>query len=322
MPASSVIGVDLGGTKLLAGVVDAGLAVHHRASRSSRGADEAEVLDVLCGAIREVLGASEQPIAAIGLGVPSLVDVERGVAVSTAHLPLEDVPLRDLLSDRFGLPVYLDNDATTSMLAEWRWGAARGASHAVTITLGTGIGSGAVVDGRLLHGAVGAAPEIGHTCIAIDGPACPCGSVGCFETIVSGRALGAEGERVARAMPQSALGQAVAAGRTMTGALVTEIAHDGDAAARDLVTLMGTRFGVGLANVVNVFNPEVIVVGGGLVAAGDLLLGPARAVVAERALRPSRDIVRIVPARFGAEAGMLGAALMAYDGLGQAVEVA
>ena len=164
-------------------------------------------------------------------------------------------------------------------------------------------------------GAVGAAGEPGHMTLDLDGPPCACGGVGCFETLVSGRALGLEGARVAAATPSSALGRALAAGREITGALVTELAHDGDRAARDVVALIGMRLGIGIAGLVNLLNPSVVVVGGGLVAAGEMLLAPARAVVLERALPPSRDVVSIVPARFGEESGMLGAALFAYDGL-------
>jgi glucokinase len=134
--------------------------------------------------------------------------------------------------------------------------------------------------------------------------------------LASGTALGLAGERVARAAPESGLGRVLASGRPITGMLVTELAHDGDRAARDVVALVGMRLGVGIANLVNALNPSVVVVGGGVIAAGDLLLEPARTVVRERALEPSRSSVEIVAARFGAESGMLGAALLALDGLG------
>jgi len=315
MPGPLVIGVDLGGTKLRAGVVDPGLRVHHRAVRRSRGGDQAELLDTVVAAVTEARDAAGGEVAAVGFGVPSLVDVARGVVVSTVHLPLADVPFRDLVAERLGLPVWVDNDANVALLAEARAGAARGVAHAVMLTLGTGIGGAALVDGRLLHGAVGAAAELGHMVVDVDGPRCPCGSFGCLEAVASGTALGREGERVARGAPDSALGRALAAGREVNGALVTELAHDGDPASRDLVALLGTRLGVGIANLVNVFNPEVVVVGGGVIAAGELLLAPARQVVADRALSPSRELARIVPARFGEESGMLGAAVLALDGL-------
>ena len=317
MAAGCVIGVDLGGTKLLAGVVDGALEVHHRAYRLVSAGTGAEVIDRIVDAItedREVAGAEVQ---AVGIGLPSLIDHARGVVVSTVHHPLQDVPVRDVVAERLGLPVFLDNDANAALLAEHRFGAARGFSNVVLLTVGTGIGGAAIVDGQLMRGASGAAGEFGHTVVDMDGPPCACGNAGCFEAVVSGRALGAAGTRVARAAPESALGAALAAGRDISGALVTELAHDGDAAARDVVALIGMRLGIGIVNVVNVFNPELVIVGGGVIAAGDMLLEPARTVVRERALRPARDQVRIVPARFGEEAGMLGAAVLALDGLGR-----
>jgi glucokinase len=319
MAVGCVIGVDLGGTKLLAGVVDVELNVHHRAHRSSRGNDSTEVLDVLREAIEEARDAAADEVLAVGLGIPSLMDEKTGVARSTVHLPLQNIPVADLVAERIGLPVAIDNDANLAMLAEHRFGAARGCDHAVMFTLGTGIGSGVVVDGKLLRGSTGAAAELGHMVIDEDGPPCGdgCPNNGCLESMASGSALASEALRVAGDAPESALGRALEAGHEITGALVTELAHDGDAAARDVISLIGSRLGVGIANAVNIFNPEVVVIGGGVIAAGDMLLEPARQVVARRALSPSKDVVRIVPARFGTESGMLGAAILARDMIGR-----
>jgi glucokinase len=219
------------------------------------------------------------------------------------------------MTERLGLPVVVDNDANGAVLAEQRHGAAAGATEVVMLTLGTGIGGGLVLGGELYRGAVGAAAELGHMTVDFDGPPCPsgCPNRGCLETVASGRAIGRAGEEVARDRPESALGRALAAGEEITGALVTELAHDGDAAAGAAIERVGAALGVGLVNLVNVFNPEVVVVGGGAIAAGELLLGPARQVVAARALAPGRDAVRIVPARFGPESGMLGAAMLALE---------
>lgn len=316
MARGCVIGVDLGGTKLLAGAVTPDRAVRHRAFRLARGEGTQQVLGHLIDVIEEVRAATGD-VDAVGVGLPALVDRATGVARSSNHLPLHDVPVRDVLAERTGLPVFVDNDGNAALLAEWRWGAAVGARDAVLLTLGTGIGGGVLVDGTIARGAVGAAGELGHVVIEADGPPCPgaCPNRGCLEAFVSGAALGREGLRVAREDPSSALGRALAGGTAVTGALVTELAHDGDPVARGLVAEMGRRLGVGLTSFVNVFDPEVIVVGGGAIAAGDLLLEPARQVVAERALPVPRDAVRIVPARFGAESGMLGAAALAFDGL-------
>lgn len=314
MAAGCVIGVDLGGTKLLAGVVDRDLNVHHRVFRHARdGKDPEALLDALVAAVDEAREAAEGEVGAVGFGIPSLVEAKTGVARTTVHLPLHDVPFRDVMAERIGVPVVVDNDANAAMVAEHRRGAARGASTAALLTLGTGIGGGLIVDNRLVHGASGAAGEWGHMVVEVNGPQCTCGDVGCLETLVSGSALARHGLRIAQTVPESALGEALARGREITGMLVTELAHDGDQAARDVVALMGMYLGVGIANVVNILNPEVVCIGGGVVAAGDLLLEPARRVVAERALAPSRDEVRIVPTRFGDASGMIGAAILAMD---------
>jgi glucokinase len=314
MSAGYVIGVDLGGTKLLAGVVDADLNVHHRVFRHAReGRSGDELLDVIVKAVDEAREAAGGEVRAVGLGVPSLVDPATGVANTTVHLPLRDVPLRDVMAERLGLPVVVDNDANAAMVAEHRAGAARGASCAALLTLGTGIGGGIVVDGRVVRGAFGGAGEWGHMVIAADGPLCTCGNRGCLEMLVSGSALGRAASEAAVALPDSGFGRALEAGTAITGMLATELAHDGDPVARDVVARIGHYLGVGIANVVNVLNPEVVVVGGGVIAAGELLLAPARAVVAERALAPSRDQVEIRATRFGDASGMIGAAILAQD---------
>jgi glucokinase len=314
MPPRRVIGIDAGGTKLLGGVVDEDLVVHHRVHRLWRGADRQETLDIFVGAVDEVRAAAPD-VQAVGFGIPSLVEWETGVSRWSNHLPLADVPFRDLMSERLGLPVVVDNDSNAALLAEHRRGAARDARHAVLVALGTGIGSGLLFDGRIYRGATGVGAELGHVVLDLHGPDCPsnCPGRGCFEALVSGNAIGREGARLARERPDTVLGKRLAAGREVTGGLVTELAHDGDETARLTLREVGQRLGAALTGIVNALNPEVIVIGGGAVAAGDFLLEPARAVVAERALPPAREIVRIVPTHFGDESGMLGAALLALE---------
>jgi glucokinase len=316
MADACVIGVDLGGTKLLAGTVDAELRVHHRAYRLSR---RDAVVETIVEAVEEAREATRGEVRAVGVGVPCLIEPSSGVVMACNHFPLVDVPLRDLLLERIGLPVVVDNDANAALVGEWRHGAARGARNVVLLTIGTGIGGGIVLDGRIARGASGAAAELGHIVIDESGPPCPgnCPNRGCLEAFVSGPALAIEGRARAEAEPDSGLGAAVAGGREITGPLVTELAFDGDAAARAAIAALGRRLGVGMTSLVNALNPEVLVVGGGLVAAGDLLLDPAREVVAERALVPARDQVRIVAARFGDESGMLGAASLAFEVAGE-----
>jgi glucokinase len=314
MPPRRVIGIDAGGTKLLGGVVDEQLVVHHRVHRLWRGADRQETLDIFVGAVDEARSAAPD-VEAIGFGIPSLVEWETGVSRWSNHLPLADVPFRDLMSERLGLPVVVDNDSNMALLAEHRRGAARDARHAALVALGTGIGSGLLFDGRIYRGATGVGAELGHIVLDLHGPDCPsnCPGRGCLEAFVSGNAIGREGTRLARERPDTVLGRRLAAGREITGGLVTELAHDGDEMAQLALSEVGRRLGAALTGIVNALNPEVIVIGGGAVAAGEMLLQPARSVVAERALPPAREIVRIVPTHFGDESGMLGAALLALE---------
>jgi glucokinase len=232
---------------------------------------------------------------------------------------LTNIPFAAVMQERLGLPVFVDNDANVAMLAEHRAGAAQGALEAVLMTIGTGIGGGLIVGGRLRRGSIGAGAELGHVVIEMDGPRCQgnCPNRGCVEALASGTALAREATRLAREHPESGLGRALSSGRDLAGPLVTELAHDGDTAAIEALRLIGTRLGVAIASLVNIFNPEVVVIGGGVIAAGELLLGPARRQIAERALPPSRDEVRLVAARFGVEAGMIGAAALALDGLAE-----
>jgi glucokinase len=319
MPPRRVIGIDAGGTKLLGGVVDEGLVVHHRVHRTWRGGDRAETLDIFVEAVEEVRAAAAD-VEAVGFGIPALVESETGMARWSTHLPLADVRFREVMSERLGLPVVVDNDANAALLAEARFGAARAVSHAVLVALGTGIGSGLLLDGRIYRGSRGLGAEIGHMVVDLHGPDCQgeCPGRGCLEVMASGSTIGREGRAAAATLPESALGRRLAAGKEITGGIVTELAHDGDEAARAVLAEIGRRLGYGLVGVVNVFNPELIVIGGGAVAAGDLLLAPAREVVARRALPPVRETVQIVPTEFGHESGMLGAALLAFDSLGAA----
>jgi glucokinase len=317
MPPRRVIGIDAGGTKLLGGVVDEQMVVHHRVHRTWRGADRQETLDIFTGAVDEIRAAAAD-VEAIGFGVPALVEWETGISRWSNHLPaLDGVPFRDLMSERLGLPVVVDNDGNASMLAEARSGAAQGTRHAVMVSLGTGIGGGLLVNGEVYRGATGVGAELGHVVLQLHGPDCPgdCPGQGCFEALVSGNAIGREGLRVAEEHPDSQLGRRLSEHREISGGLVTELAHDGDPLAREVLDEVGRRLGYGLVGLVNTFNPEVIVIGGGAARGGDMLLEPARAVVAERALEPAREVVRIVPAHYGDEAGMMGAALLAFDHL-------
>lgn len=315
MSGVTVIGVDAGGTKVLAGVVDDRLGVRYRSRRLWPVENSAEaVVDALVEAIVHAREAAPQA-AAVGVGIPSLVDRRSGSSLFSSHLPLDGVDVRSLIEARVDLPVCVDNDANAAVLCEQRHGAARGCTDVVGLTLGTGIGGGVIVGGELYRGATGAAAELGHMVVDCDGPPCPsgCPNRGCLEAVASGRVIGTEGQAQARRKPESALGLALARGEAITGAHVTEMAKAGDTASKDVLELVGTRLGVGLANLINIFNPQALVVGGGVGTAGELLLGPARREVTRRALGPSAEAARVVCAQFGEDAGMIGAALMAFD---------
>jgi glucokinase len=315
--AGEIIGVDLGGTKMLLGVLDPDSKVLWESREASTGQTEEELVELLIREIGEAHAAREG-VAGVGLGIPATIDHDKGIAVSAVNLPLEDVPVRDLVRERTGLAAFVDNDATVAALAEHLYGAARGAENAVMLTIGTGIGGGLILGGEVYRGSTGAGAELGHTVIEADGPPCQgnCPGRGCVETLASGTALGREGRTAAEREPDSALGAILAAGKTIDGKAVTEAALAGDATARSVFDLIGSRLGVALTSFANIFEPEVFVIGGGVIAAGDLLLEPARAEMIARALRPNRDQVRVVAARFGNDAGMLGAGVLALDELG------
>lgn len=305
------IGVDLGGTKMAVGVIDRVQQIHYRDTEASVGLSEEQLIANLGEELIEAKHARPEAVAA-GLGIPCTIDHEKGVAINAVNLPLNDVPIRDLMRERTQLPVFIDNDANVAALAEFLYGAGRGARNMVMLTIGTGIGGGLVLDRKLYRGTTGAGAELGHTVIEVDGPRCQgsCPNHGCLEALASGTALGREGRAAAEREPESALGRALAAGEEIAGVQVTSAALAGDDVALGVVALIGRRLGVGISSFANVFDPDVIVIGGGVISLGDLLLDPAREELAARAL-PPMNRVSIVPAQLGPDAGMVGAAAMA-----------
>ncbi len=253
------------------------------------------------------------------MGLPSTIDRARGVAITAVNLPITDVPIRDLMTERLGLPVFIDNDANVAAIAEHRFGVARGARNVVMLTIGTGIGGGLILEGRLYRGTIGAGAELGHMVVDLDGPRCQgsCPNRGCIETFASGTALARDGRAAAERAPGSALGRALASGGPFTGKTVTFAAIDGDETAREVVTEAGRHLGAAFSSYANIFEPDVIVVGGGVMALGDLLLDPARDELKRRALPPmNRTPVEL--AELGPKAGMIGAAAMAMQELEEA----
>jgi glucokinase len=307
---AETIGVDLGGTKMQVGVL-AGVETLWESRETSRGQDQDELLELL---VREVSAARDArpDVVAVGLGIPATIDQKRGVAISAVNLPLLDLPVREAVSERVGLPVFLDNDGNVAALAEYRYGAARGKPTMVMLTIGTGIGGGLILGGEIFRGANGAGAELGHVVIQADGPPCQgnCPNHGCVESLASGTALGREGRAAGESAPDSALGKLLAEGVEVDGLAVTEAALAGDEIAIGVFDLIGSRLGVACASFANIFEPEAIVVGGGVIKAGDLLLDPARKEVRARALNPMNQ-TPILEATLGNDAGMIGAAALA-----------
>ena len=322
----TVIGVDIGGTKIVAALLR---GLPPRAAAGTPATSETpEILDrftVLTDAsstqacldgivacIADLQHGSGR-VEGIGVGVASMVDYAAGHVVESVNLPLVDVPLRDLLRRRFGVPVVIDNDATAAAIGEHTFGAGVGAREMLMLTLGTGVGGGIICGGRSAAAPVGAAAELGHIIIDVNGRPCPanCPNHGCLEAYVAGPAMAAAAAAAAAAEPASALGRARAAGKRVDGRLLTRLGQEGDAGAVAVLARLGGYLGAGLVTLVNIFNPELIVIGGGAAAAGELLLGPARGVLQARGSRPARDQVRVVPAALGPDAGFIGAAALA-----------
>ncbi len=313
--APATIGVDLGGTKMLVGVVDGhGETVHRRVATSAGLTGEA-LLELLDAELR-IATECRPDVAAIGLGVPCIVDVRREICLNSNHLPLVEVPLKQRVAAATGMPVALDNDGNAAAVAEWSRGAAAGAGDVVMLTIGTGIGGGLILGGRPYRGSRGGAAELGHVVVDVNGPPCQgnCRNHGCIESIASGTALRIEAEFAVAEFPESGLARAAAEGAVVDGHLVTELAQAGDPVSVEVLETIGRRLGVALSGLANIFDPDVIVIGGGVMAAGKLLLGPAREEFAARALTPQNE-TPIRAAALGPDAGMIGAAILAREEL-------
>ena len=297
MSDQRVIGVDVGGTKILAGVVDPSGMVEHRRERPTERDSQDRLIEEIGAAAEELLDDS---IAAVGFGLPSRIDQLEGRIDGSVNIPLQDVPLREPLMERLGRPVSLENDGNSAALAEHRAGAGRGARTMVMLTLGTGVGGGVVIDGRLLR----EGGELGHTVLVYDGIPCQgtCTGRGHLEAYVSGTA--------ATKLAREAFGPAVDSHR------LVRIAAEGDSTAIEILDGIGRKLGAAIGSFVNIFRPQLVVIGGGFAAAGDFLLEPARETMRREALPPARDRVEIVRAELGTAAGLIGAALIAYDEFG------
>jgi glucokinase len=298
-----VVGVDVGGTKILAGIVDASGKVEHRRERPTELDSQDRLIEEIGAAAEELLDDS---VAAVGFGLPSRIDQQTGRVDGSVNVPLQNVALREPLMERLGRPVALENDGNAAALAEHRAGAGRGSQSMVMLTLGTGVGGGVVIDGRLLR----EGGELGHTVLVYDGIPCQgtCTGRGHLEAYVSGTA--------AAKLAREAFGPAVDAHR------LVRLAAEGDSTAVEILDGIGRKLGAAIGSFVNIFRPQLVVIGGGFASAGDFLLGPAGETMRREALPPARDRAEIVRAELGTAAGVIGAALVAYDefGVGRSVQ--
>jgi glucokinase len=295
------IGVDLGGTKILAGVVTRSGEVIRQHERPTPQDSQEAVLEALAAAVAELL---DDEVAAIGFGVPSPIDQPAGVVVECVNVKLVDCPLRDLMHLRFGRPIGLDNDANAAAIGEWRAGAGRGVDDLVMLTLGTGVGGGVITRGAPMRGARGGGMELGHVVIVHDGLPCQgaCRGRGHLEAYLTGVAAGA--------VAQEAFGPGADA------RLLLRLADEGDETARSILADIGGILGSGLGSFANVFEPDLMVIGGGFgVAAWDYVIPRAEEVMLRETLRPMRDRVRVVRAELGTVAGLIGAGFVGFETL-------
>ncbi|MCU0639154.1 MAG: ROK family protein [Candidatus Krumholzibacteria bacterium] len=305
----NILGVDIGGTNVKLGIVtEKGGIIEHGLLPTPAGGPEAAAAKVAewYGGRRKHHGDAR----AAGIACAGLIDGVRGFLYTSPNLPgWDNAPLGEIFGRRLGIPVAVDNDVNCAVWGEYVMGAGRGTRHFVAVTLGTGVGGGIVIDGRLYHGAQGLAGEIGHHVIIEGGPPCSCGGRGCLEALIGSASIAARAVETAARTPGSRL----ALGAGLTVREIHEAALLGDAAAVETLAETGRLLGIGLANVVHILNPEAIAVGGGVAGAGDFILEPARKSMKEHLIGDILSAVRIVPAELGNMASFLGASMLALE---------
>jgi glucokinase len=306
------IGVDIGGTKVAAGVVDADGRVIDRERRPTPGHDIDETERIIVEVVTDL--AARHDVAAVGIGAAGWIANDRATVLFSPHLAWRGEPLRQGLTGRIGLPLIVENDANAAAWAEYRFGSARGERVVVCVTLGTGIGGGLVIDGTVYRGAFGIACEYGHMTMVPEGRLCACGNRGCWEMYASGRALARDARELVSESPVAAARLLALAGSVdnIDGPVVTAAAAEGDPAASSICTTMGRWLGRGLANLAAVLDPSIFVIGGGVSEAGELLLRPAREEFAHTLTgRGFRPLATVTAAALGPDAGLVGAADLA-----------
>jgi glucokinase len=321
MSRRPAIGIDIGGTKVAGGLVDVDGNITHRARRDTphRSKSPSVVEDTIVEVVAELMEVvGPETVAAVGIGAAGFVAADRATVVFAPHLSWRHEPLQEALHKRIALPIFVDNDANAAAWAEWKFGAAQGETHLMMITLGTGIGGGILIDGQVQRGRFGIAGEFGHMQVVPGGHRCECGNRGCWEQYASGNALVREARSLFSAnspIASDLLDRVEGVPGNLTGPLITQAARDGDPTACELLAEIGNWLGVGIANLAAAFDPGTFVIGGGMSAAGDLLLASARDTfkrqLSGRGYRPE---ARIVAAALGNDAGLIGAADLARWG--------
>jgi glucokinase len=313
------LGIDLGGSKILTAVVDPEGRIFS-SDESVTPATEGRDLVIQsivhsADSALEKAGITISEITVIGIGAPGISNPEAGILFTSPNLPgWRNVLLRDIIQDKLGRKTFLINDANAAALGEFYFGAARGVRNFIYVTLSTGIGGGIIIDGKIYAGAIGTAGEIGHMTIDENGPICNCGNRGCWETLASGTALAREASRrIEEGVKTSILKQVDGDLGQVTAQVIHAAALQGDKFARELIARTGHYVGVGLINLINIFNPELIVIGGGLSTMGDMLLAPAFKTAGQRAYKEAFQAVRFVTAELGRNSGALGAAAFAFE---------
>jgi glucokinase len=313
-----IVGVDLGGTNIVVGAMPEDgsrqLALRTEPTRSDQGADAvvdriARNIDTVVAETIADTSAKRSDFLGVGIGAPGPLDRERGIVITTPNLGWTNFPLREVISQRVDLPATLDNDANCATLGEWWIGAARGGVNVVGMTIGTGIGGGLILGGKLYHGSSDVAGEIGHTTIDVTGRRCKCGNYGCLEAYASGPSIAERAREALVGGTDDTLLHRMVKGRLdeLTAAIVYDAAKRGDDTALEVVRETARLLGAGVANLLNVYNPDVVVVAGGVTNAGDALFEPLRREVRKRAFKPAVDACRIVPGSLQGSAGMVGA---------------
>jgi len=322
--ARQVVVVDIGGTKIMTAVFTPDGKIIAKEVRPTLGSEGvARVIERICSAIESLLFSKNMAISqinAICIACAGGINTGKGIVVTPSpNLPdWVEIPLADMIKKKFGVNTLVLNDASAAALGEHRYGAGKGVNNLVLLTLGTGIGGGIIADGHLYLGAVGGAGELGHMTIDADGPKCGCGNTGCLEMLASGMAIAKDAiERIKRGEKSSLVDMVEGELKKITAETIGRAARSGDKLAQEVIERASYYLGIGMVNVVNIFNPELVVIGGGMAGLGEMIIGQGRKMVVERTFSINARAARIVIAQLGNEAGIYGAAAFALDNEGR-----